>query len=371
MIYTVAIVGLISMFFAAMPQKQFKYGLEVAWLILFVFLAIRYDFGNDYMAYYDDFEMLNSYAKFGIDSDAHNEPGWQILCHLFNPLGFFAMVAFLTAIECYVLYRFIKEYVPERYYWFAIFLYVFTPSIMLVGASMMRNMLAITLVIVSMKYIKSRKIVPFVALIFVASQIHSSAIILYPLFLLGYIQNVRVHKWVYGIIIVAYMALSAASAHLTPIINDIATLAGEEETVEVYTMRAQFSETNTGVGVILQMILFMYLVLTLYRYNGAVRILFLMLILGTFVVPFASVIPMIGRYMYYFNIFSIVCYPIVWGGVKDRTSLDNKPIASKNRLWDMGAISVTVLLTLYSYLQFFQNPIWVDKFSTYYTIFSV
>ena len=154
MIYTVAIVGLISMFFAAMPRKQFKYGLEVAWLILFVFLAIRYDFGNDYMAYYDDFEMLNSYAKFGIDSDAHNEPGWQILCHLFNPLGFFAMVAFLTAIECYILYRFIKEYVPERYYWFAIFLYVFTPSIMLVGASMMRNMLAITLVIVSIKYIK-------------------------------------------------------------------------------------------------------------------------------------------------------------------------------------------------------------------------
>ena len=84
MIYTVAFVGLLAMFFAALPKKNFRYGLEIAWLIIFVFLAIRYDFGNDYMGYWEDFNSLNSWAMFNVDNDLHVEPGWQILCNIFK-----------------------------------------------------------------------------------------------------------------------------------------------------------------------------------------------------------------------------------------------------------------------------------------------
>ena len=140
MIVTVAFVGVIAMFFASLPRKSFKYGLEVAWIIIGIFLAIRYDFGNDYLGYLDGFNYINSWATFQIYEEMHAEPGWQLLCYLFRPLGFFAMVAVLTLFECYVIYRLIKAYVPERYYWLSIFLYVFTPSMMLIGASMMRQM---------------------------------------------------------------------------------------------------------------------------------------------------------------------------------------------------------------------------------------
>lgn len=373
MIYTVALVGLISMFFAAIPRKQFKYGLEVAWIIICGFLAIRYDFGNDYMGYLAGFEDVNSYPTFKIDTDDHYEPGWQLLCHLFAPFGFYAMVAVLTIFECYIMYRFVKRYVPERYYWFAIFIFVFTPSIMLVGASMMRNMLAITLVIWSVTYIQKRKIIPFVILIFLASQFHSSAVILYPLFLLGFIKNINTNKWVYGLIIVAYVVLAALSAQLAPMINEVALLAGEEEALEYYIEGAVLHEGGSGIGMLLQMFLFVYLVLSMHKQGNTQRLLFLLLTIGTFVRPFASVVPMINRYSYYFDIFAVVCYPIIWGGSKEQNILGRKPssLFSTSRLWDLCAIGVVVLLTVYGYIQFFNNPVWVEKYSEYHTIFSL
>lgn len=373
MIYIVAAVGLISMFFAAIPRKDFKYGFEIAWIIISVFLAIRYDFGNDYMSYYDDFTYITSWATFQIYEEFHSEPGWQILCYLFKPYGFFAMVASLTFFECYVMYRLIKQYVPERYYWFAIFLFVFTPSIMLIGASMMRNMLAITLVIWSVTYIQKQKIIPFVILIFLASQFHSSAVILYPLFLLGYVKRIKINYFFSGLLIVAYIVLSNATDRLAPIINNLAVLAGEEKALETYTANAVFQDYDTGLGSLLQMFLFVYLIFSISKYNERNRVLFLLLLIGTFVMPFASAIPIIGRYSYYFDIFTVVCYPIVWGGEKDDNILGYKPreIMTSKRSWDLGAISVLVLLTIHGYVQFFNNPIWVEKFSEYQTIFSL
>ena len=159
--YIVMFMGLLSMFFAELPRQRFRYGLEIAWLIIFAFLAIRYDFGNDYLAYKDIFDDINAFHNFLIDKDEHVEAGWQILCRMFRPFGFQVMVVCLTAFECLVYYRFIKEYVPERYYWFSIFIFVFNPSLMLIGASMLRNELAIALFVLSTNYIRDRRFIPF------------------------------------------------------------------------------------------------------------------------------------------------------------------------------------------------------------------
>ncbi len=152
---TVAILNIIVVLFAYLARyRRTKFGLKVSFFLIFLFLALRYDYGNDYPGYLKHFLVINQYAwidYFG--KSLQFEPGWTFLCRLFEPLGFFAMTAVLALFNCVVYYRFIKKYVPPAYYWFAVFLYVFTPGFMLIHSSAMRQSVAITLFIFSIDYL--------------------------------------------------------------------------------------------------------------------------------------------------------------------------------------------------------------------------
>lgn len=365
LIYIVAVLGILAMALSTIPREKFKYGLEMAWLIIFIFLAIRYDFGNDYMSYMDAFNWGVSFDdELGAYRTAReSEPGWQFLCNLFRPLGFFTLVALLTAFECYVFYSFIKKYVPEGYYWFAIFFFVFTPSIMLIGCSAMRQMLAIAIFVNSIKYIEQRKFLLYIISIFIASQFHTSALILYPLYFLRY-YNAR-GVIVNSLIVIAYIILLLSSEYMREVIESVASIAGEEETVDYYLENAVFQQGGSGIGNILKVLILVYLVGTVHLRNDNNRIPFLLLIVGTFVVPFSLVIPMMGRLGYYFGVCGMVCYPILLKNdiVKEMGGLTVK------RLCSAVVLTVVVMLTIFEYMSFFVSPIWIEKFSTYHTIF--
>ena len=116
---------------------------------------------------------------------------------------------------------------------------------------------------------------------------------------------------------------------------------------------------------IIKVFTLLYLAVTLYARDNKDRILFLLLIVGIFVIPFSSVIPMIGRFGYYFGVCGMVCYPIV---LKDDMVMGVNGLSAK-RVCSAGVLLSVVVLTIFEYMTFFVNPIWVDKFSTYHTIF--
>ena len=66
MIYTVAVIGIIAMLLSQLDRGRFKYGLESAWLVIFAFLALRYNFGNDYQSYYTVFNEIVSQTQFSV-----------------------------------------------------------------------------------------------------------------------------------------------------------------------------------------------------------------------------------------------------------------------------------------------------------------
>lgn len=361
MIYTVAVVGIIAMFLAYIKPDKFKYGLELAWLVIFVFLAIRYNFGNDYEGYRENFDYFNSYRNFDIHDDTvHAEYGWIYLCRLFSPLGFFGMVIFLTAFECWVYYRLIKKYVERKWQWFAIFIFVFTPSLMLIHASMMRQALATALFVFGFQYIVNRKIIPYVILIYLATTVHASAIILYPVFLLGYIRDIRFYKYSAGLIIIVYVYLLYTSAGLLEYVHAITEFTDMGKYLETYNARTD--NVSWGVGAVLTFYIFSYILFTISLYSKEIRLLFLLLVIGFFTTPFAIMLPMVGRLSYYFLIISIVCYP---------TIVSTSFVSKYANLCRYLASFTIILLTLYSYITFFQNEVWQDAYSTYYTIFSI
>lgn len=363
MIYTVALIGLCVCLVA---KSRYKYSLELSWLIIFIFLAMRYDFGNDYMSYYDNFKFFNSYTSFDInDENLHAEPGWVLLCRLFQPVGFFGMVICLTAFQCWVYYKLIKQYVDKKWQWFAVFIFVFDPYLMLVHASMMRQALAAALFVFAIRYIINRKIIPYLLIIYLATTIHKSAIILYPMFFLGYIKDIRFNKYLSIALIALYCVLAYISKDLLEYVYTVADFVDVKEYTETYSLRKEGVEW--GIGALLSLYIFGYTIFSLPQfYNKEVRLLILLMAVGTFIKPFADFLPMVGRLAYYFSILTVVCYPIIISN--QYKQITKESAFDKSLRWLM--MGVVVLLTLYSYREFFNNEVWQESYSVYRTIFS-
>lgn len=94
-------------------RKKYVYGLEAAFIITTILAAIHYDFGPDYMVYYNFFNNWTRDVELSFNlsdmQEVFKDPGWVILCLLFKPIGFFGMVAVLSVVQNYIYYSFIKK----------------------------------------------------------------------------------------------------------------------------------------------------------------------------------------------------------------------------------------------------------------------
>ena len=149
--YAIFFVGFVTVALAY-QAKFFKYHicLLFSFVVLGTFLAVRYDFGNDYMPYMLMHKELQNMSIF----NSHYEFGWIILNKFVY--NFYLLVAVLSIFNCYVYFRFINRYVPLQFWWLAVFIYVFNTNFMLIQASAMRQTVAILVFIYSIKYIINR-----------------------------------------------------------------------------------------------------------------------------------------------------------------------------------------------------------------------
>lgn len=217
MVYT-TFFGLIAVLLSYLVRyKYFKLGLELSFFVLIVFMGIRYDWGNDYPSYLNMFyknTLTNAFSKdyfIDIFTDENSEFGWKILNMLFKPFGFFTMVFVLTFFEYYVLYKAIKRYVSPKWYWLAVFLFVFNSGFMLTGCSMMRQYLSMTIVVMAIKYIINGNGWKYSTCIFLASTIHTSALIMLPFYFIRLLPNLYSQKIILGAAMGSLLYLKFAS----------------------------------------------------------------------------------------------------------------------------------------------------------------
>ena len=175
-----------------------KYGLEWAFGIITVFLSIRYYWGSDYPSYLN---MYQGFMNSGISSldfsgmadlRERGEIGWTLINLLCRPIGFFGMVAILTVFENWVIYSFIKKNVDKKDYWLSIFIYLFCADYFLVGASMMRQWLAMCIFILAIPSISQGKPLRYFLLVLLMASIHLTSLVLLPLYFLHYLQKLKI-----------------------------------------------------------------------------------------------------------------------------------------------------------------------------------
>lgn len=382
--FVVIVVGIMAVLFAYIAQlKRLRFCLKISFLIIFLFLALRYNYGSDYPAYFDVFLSLNKFGledikdiwmktfvfsivgadnpelELGVGNPSNIELGWQALCLLFRPLGFFAMIAALALFNCMVYYSFIKKYVPPDYYWFAVFLYVFTPELMLYHLSGMRQSVAISIFLLSINYIYKKDFLRYALLISLATLFHTSAIILLPVYLIGVMNfktNIPIAIGIFAIFLLLFLFQGPISQVMDVFIS-------------TYAVKYKVYEDPGGMGTGIQIVSFaivLILILLLEQHqNKEISILFKIAILFIYTIPLALILKMISRIGMYFHPVLLLCvYPFI--------SLKMDKIIPKGTLWVRYSFVLFVAIwTIYLFYSFFaSSEAWKMSFRSYDTIFS-
>jgi hypothetical protein len=322
-------------------------GLKAAFLMIFTFLALRYDYGNDYMAYAEIFASTDK-----LDLASRIEPGWQLLCLMCRPAGFFVMVAALAGFNCLVYYSFVKKYVSPEYFGFAVFMYVFNPYFMLVHLSAMRQALAVSLFVLAVDYLVQRRPLRYALVIAVASTFHASALFLLPVYIL-----VWLNRSLPNVAVMVLLALYAAALAFGSQVDSATYLIGESlgERYGVYQERAVLT---IGLGFVfysacLALILFMD-----KAHNRTTALIVKLAALSYFAsAPLGLAISAAGRMGMYFGPALIVAIPQTARAVRDKRH-------------GVMFLAADALITLYEFQKFFESDIWIGKYEAYRSILS-
>lgn len=370
--YAYLLMGFSALFLSLFISDKSK-GLLWSFIVITVFLAFRYMWGNDYPTYlkiYYDIKMIGGglfdFSEVDDYTLIHKEYGWFFLNRLAAKLhvGFFGLVIVLTLFECWTVFRVIRKYVPENYYWVAILVWVFSVSSFCVNASMMRQYLAmcIYLIVIDLMIEKRGRLYLLwsIGLLLFASTIHRSAFVLLlslPLFFL----NVKKTRFTYlgiaflGVLFVAWRLMGRDI--LEPIMTRFLEDSEDFSAYLSYLGEEQSGGLSSGLGVIFRYVLLATWLLLLPSFEGKQQAIVMLLILSYFFEVVGDIAPVAGRLALYFSFLSMICWALLLEKAKNNQIL-------------YGLFVIEIVLIVRTIPGFFHSPIWVEAFSHYQTILS-
>jgi len=144
-------------------------------LLIFAFISgIRWQVGADHLAYLKWYERAKRIGEFRVEGV---EVGFDFIVKTFAQLNFHFTIffAFLAFLQLFFIY---KAFQDERYLYPYIGMIIVLGTEYLIWMNGMRQMIAGTMFVFSIQYIKDRKLALYFIIIVLASLIHKSAILL-------------------------------------------------------------------------------------------------------------------------------------------------------------------------------------------------
>lgn len=364
---TILFYGIIAILCATLQSLGiWRHGLLFGFLITTTLLAIHYDFGTDYWAYYDWFEeslsmpFPNSFADF---LNMSRDPGWDLLNLLFGKFfgqyGFFVMVACLSIVEGVCYYIFINKYVPQKWFWFAMAIYVFNNTFFVLTFSMMRQSFVMALLLLCFICIQEQKIILPLVIILLISTIHNSVLLFLPFVFVSLIP-IDNQKALSFIILVLWLFFLIVSSILEPMLSHFASLTETfARYVETYS---ESSEMTYGLGYLLRILPFFYLLYGLFNNQFEKQDIPMILVWSVTIIltPFCMIIPLFSRLLFYFELAGFVVFPRLFS------------ICRLTPIKLLLVISVLLFVTYTLYGSFY-NPesVYFDSYLKFHTIFEV
>jgi hypothetical protein len=348
------ILGLLCVLFNLMAYfKKSDWGLKLSCVIIFIFLGLRYNFGNDYETYIKLFNRVHENGDIAFDPSMYlfYEPGWMMLNWIFRPVGFFGMTLALSLFYSVTVYKLIKKYIPYQYYWITMFFIVFNPGFLLVHSSAMRQTVAILIFLLSINFIISKRVIPFILCILFASTFHYTSLVI--LIISPILFDNRKISFVYGsVLFFTYLMFFILGSYLLPYILNIVSLFSEK-----YESYSEKGTANSGLGFLFYTSLFL-LTLVVDKYQDKkITVFFKAAIVYFMLMPFTLIIEMTARIGMYFSPSVIIVYPFIFKTLK-------------LQVYKSLFLLVLILFTIYQFFQFFYSETYKDYFMDYHTFFS-
>lgn len=351
--YIVSIIAILLAYRARF--ERYQKALPWAFVIITIFLSLGYMWGNDVPTYELWFWNFTEYKPFDFDSivilSDKSEYGYVLINQLCKPIGFWGMRAVLFAFENYVIYQLVKRTVPREYYWLALFVYTFNPYFMILSSSMMRQWLAMCIVILGFLYLEKRRWILYIALVLLASTIHRSSIICLPLVVLPYIT----YKFKKSHLILIIPALAAYYVFSGYVVQYV---VGWLMTEDMYTNYTD-SMYSSGVGImaILHLLIYVFMFANISQIDKEKRIYIAVLICFGLILPLYNFSGLASRLGFYFTVFTICAYPLFF----KQSQLDKS--------YKTALIIAVIVVILYSNILFYADPVWLYHFGKYTTLF--
>lgn len=349
----------LAVFFAVVGQKN-KYIQRTAFVVLYLFAALRFMYGNDYYNYYRWFNRIHAGRPSAFKT--------EVLYNLLNTYlpSFPVLVALSSLLLIVVVYRLIYKNLPINYAWIGICIFVISPALFLMNLSALRQSIAICFFVIAVNCACKKKYFWYLVFVVVAALFHKSAILLLPFCFLATAKPVKpIACW---IILGGTVLLLMSSGLLLDMVVWVAEQFGDKN----YIYMAEQEMQNSVRATLLTSVFFIYVVLNLPRLEGKALIYAKIYMLSPLLGVLAREISMLTRIQMYFDIFAVVALPSIFMATKARG-----PVIVNRRnvlitFWDClnkyAIPPVLILIYLLRYYSFFTNPEW-EAFFTYRTIF--
>lgn len=344
---TALAINAIAVLFAFLAGRGSKGFMTVSQLLLSFVYGIRYDYGNDYWNYYDVYLKCSD----GFDPSII-EPGWGIINVLCQPIGFMGMVFLITQFEYYAIYKHIRLYIPKEYWWLAVFIFTFTFNFQLLGCSMMRQFLAMVILLYSVKYVANRNVIIFLIVLGIAFSIHKTAIVFLPVMLLGFYRPVVRSCHFIIIAVVVFICLLVVSAKYIEYFQ-LATLIFNDEKFNTYLMGDEGSYSFT----IIFDILWLTLLMLTCPSSKTRNIICIISLISYILLPFTFVVVILLRLMLFFSFYFIFSIPNMFSSIK-------------TKMLRYGFLFIYVFLLIKRSIASMTGETYGDFYDTFQTIFS-
>jgi hypothetical protein len=293
---------------------------------LFLISGLRHEtVGNDTISYIENFKTQNQKDWNSIFENV--EPGYSLLVKFLSTISdnsnfFLAGVALIFTVSiCFLIYKYSKDHLLS-------FILLITLGIFYFSMAGLRQIIAMSILMFSIKFVRDRKILPFLLLVFIACLFHNTAICFILIYIISYLRISWKHLLVFfGVIILVYYNQ-----------NDIVSFIFKSLALDRLSHYENVDSTLSLSGFFIQLVIatycLVYYKITIKR--DAKNIVFYnLMFLGVLFQMFTPIIGEFFRLSLYFNVFNIILIPNV---------LMSK---NQNNTWALEYLSLLLIFLMY------------------------
>lgn len=335
-------------------KEKHNAALVISFIILFVFAALRYNYGNDYWPY----SRIYYEAQKGF-----NVQGVEPLYYEINKWfpSYQVLIATLSLFYLCVVYKLIVKYVDEKYTWLSVMIFLINPYLFLMSLSSIRQILVVSLFILSLMVSpanKWAKMILFVVTVGVSFFIHKTAILLLPFYFVYYEKkNIKRDYLMFGL---TPVVLVLSSDILWYLIGKVMQLFGNNKNFMAYL---ESGASNSLRATLLSAVIYIFVLMNLKHLDEKTYPLARFYLFGLMFAILAYRISMMTRFQMYFDIFGIVALPAVI-----KAKWDTNQLTPMQQLLHRYLLPTVILaIFILRYYSFFTNDLW-SSFAEYQTI---